>query len=88
MQMQILCVYRPYKESISKEMNDGDSNLHIALPNCWAGFATATASNTMRCTKKGLQSEKFANAESVQCFQQISVILGSLALNVVFSTKL
>ena len=30
MQMQIFCVYRPYKESISKEMNnDNDLNLHL-----------------------------------------------------------
>ena len=30
MQMQIfLCLYRPYKELISKEMNDKDLNLHL-----------------------------------------------------------
>ena len=29
MQMHIFCVYRPYKEPISKEMNnDNDLNLH------------------------------------------------------------
>ena len=30
MQMQIFCVYKPYKESISKEVNNGnDLNLHL-----------------------------------------------------------
>ena len=29
MQCNFFCVYRPYKESISKEMNNDDLNLHL-----------------------------------------------------------
>ena len=36
------CVYRPYKESISKQMNNDDLNLH-GMTNCRAGFATESA---------------------------------------------
>ena len=38
---KFFCVYRPYKESISKEMNnDNDLNLHC-MTKCRAGLATA-----------------------------------------------
>ena len=39
MQMQLFCVYRPYKELISEEMNnDNDLDLH-SLTKCRADFA-------------------------------------------------
>ena len=47
MQMQISCVYRPYKDSISKEVNNDNINLHSMIENCRAGFATVSFSFTV-----------------------------------------
>ena len=49
MQMQIFCVYRPYKDSISKEVNNinDNINLHSLIENYRAGFATVSFSFTV-----------------------------------------
>ena len=56
------CVYRPYKESISKEMNNDDLNLH-SMTNCRAGFVTVLINYKLGCAYK-------------LCFHFISIGLG------------
>ena len=45
----IFCVYRPYKEPISNEMNNhNDLNSH-SITKCWAGFTTDQQKRTKIC---------------------------------------
>ena len=51
-----ICVYRPYKESIFKEMNnDNDLNFHLHGPNVWpASLLPVSSKNVERVNILGV----------------------------------